>query len=93
MKGEKHAFWKQNDACMHSIIFYKVLYWKYFENKAVIKHTHHNFVIQWVFRNIKDIILMFCAKKWLGGEYILEAYRKVFKMEISGKEMTQELSA
>lgn len=28
----------------------------------------------------------------LGGEYILEAYRKVFKMEISGKEMTQELS-
>lgn len=28
----------------------------------------------------------------LCGEYILEAYRKVFKMEIGGKEMTQELA-
>lgn len=28
----------------------------------------------------------------LGGEYILEAYRKVFQMEIGGKEMTQELT-
>lgn len=28
----------------------------------------------------------------LCGEYILEAYRKVFKMETGGKEMTQELA-
>ena len=29
----------------------------------------------------------------LGGEYILEAYRKVFQMETGGKDMTQELTA
>lgn len=28
----------------------------------------------------------------LCGEYILEAYRRVFEMEIGGKEMTQELA-